>query len=532
MSDERFTPSGIPLKPVYTAKDIADLDPESDIGDPGKSPFVRGIYPTMYRDQPWAIVENTGFDLASDTSRRSQMYVKEGARHYRDRGSVHLVFDLPTLYGYDADQPGISYEVGKNGVHINSLRDMEDMFAGFDLEKTHVSFVPYGVSSIIFAMYLALAEKRGIPWDRLSGAIDNCPLLGPLGENCVIFPSEPTLRLVVDAIKFGVSRVPRFNLFVVPVYSIRERGGNAIHELGIGLAVARLAMERARQAGVKPEDLSSRFLFFLSIDNHLFEEVAKLRALRKMWRRIMLQQFGVADPRYSAVRLYVMPGGSTLQAQQPLNNIVRCALHGLVGALGGVQVMGMPAYDEALCIPTEEAGRLAVHTQRIIMHETGVTDVADPLGGSYYIEWLTHRLEVEALQYLDRIDKMGGYVKALESGMLLSDLDAAAFEQQRQLKTGEKKVVGVNMLPEPPAEGEVFRYNQATPKKALERLQALRQSRNAGKVSSALAAVKAAAAGRGDMMPTILDAVRAYATTGEIAGVLREVFGEARGLGM
>lgn len=532
MSNERFTPSGIPLKPVYTAKDIADLNPETDIGEPGKFPFVRGIYPTMYRQQPWAILENTGFDLAADTKKRTQMYIKAGAEHYFNRGSVHLVFDLPTLYGYDSDYPGISYEVGKNGVHISSLRDMEELFADYDLEKTHVSFVPYGVSPIIFAMYLALAEKRGVPWDKLSGAVDNCPLLGPLGENCVIFPWEPTLRLVVDTIKFGIKNVPRFNLLVIPVYSVRERGGSAIHELAIGLAIGRLVMEKIAKAGIKPADLSSRFLFFLSIDNHLFEEVAKLRALRKLWAQIMNNQFDITDPRVTAIRLYVMPGGSTLQAQQPLNNIVRCALHGLVGALGGVQVMGMPAYDEAIGIPTEAAGRLAVHTQRIIMHETGVTDVADPLGGSYYIEWLTHRVEVEVQQYLDKIDTMGGYVAALESGYLLSEIDAAAFRQQEQLQKGEKQVVGVNILHEEPVQGEVFRYDATTASRALERLKTLRQQRDNQKVAQVLESLKAAAAGQGEVMPAILEAARAYATVGEIAGVLRQVFGEAKGLGM
>lgn len=530
MPDDRLTPSGIPLKPVYTAEDIAHLDPQKDIGGPGKAPFVRGIYPTMYRQQPWAILENTGFDLASDTRQRSQMYIREGAEHYQRRGSVHLVFDLPTLYGYDCDQPGIAYEVGKNGVHINSLQDMEELLAGFDLEKTHVSFVPYGVSPIVFAMYLAAAEKRGVPWDSLSGAVDNCPLLGPLGENCVIFPWEPTLRLVVDTIKFGIKNVSGFNLLVIPIYSIRERGGNAIQELGIGLAVGRLVMERVKQAGVRPEDLAPRFLFFLSIDNHLFEEVCKLRALRKLWFQIM-SGIGVTDPKAGAIRLYVMPGGSTLQAQQPLNNIVRCALHGLVGALGGVQVMGMPAYDEAMCIPTEQAGRLAVHTQRILMHETGLTDVADPLGGAYYVEWLTHKLEVEALQYLDKIDRLGGYVKALESGLLLSELDTAAFQQQEQLKKGEKQVVGVNILAEEPTPGEVFRYDPSTASRAMERLHVLRQQRDAGRVSSALQALKTAASGQGEIMPSILEAVRAYATMGEMTGVLRGVFGEAKGLG-
>ena len=531
MEEERFTPSGIPLKPFYGPQDMASTDYATSIGDPGQYPFARGIYSTMYRRQPWAILENTGFDLASDTRKRSQLYIQEGAKHYFQRGSIHLVFDLTTLYGYDSDHPGIAYEIGKNGVHINSLRDMEELFAGVDLENTHVSFVPYAVSAPILAMFLAMAENRGVSWDSLSGAIDNCPLLGPLGENMLLFSYPGTLRLMVEVLRFGVQHLPRFNLLVIPTYSVRERGGHAVHELAIGLAMARQVLEEAQRVGIGPSEMAPRMLFFLSVDNHFFEEVAKLRALRKLWAHIMREEFGVADPATAALRLYVMPGGSTLHAQQPLNNIVRCAIHGLAGVMGGVQVMGMPAYDEALGIPTEEAGCLAVRTQLILQNEMGLTDVADPLGGSYYVESLTKQLEVEIRKYLEKIDRLGGFVAAVDD--LCQELDSQALKVQQEVTRGKRVIVGVNQFSsEQETTPEVFRYDSATPIRAQGRIEALRQQRDGARVKASLDALWKALQDGAPVMLPLVEAARAYATLGEMVAVLRETLGEYAGQGL
>ncbi|MBI4288037.1 MAG: methylmalonyl-CoA mutase [Chloroflexi bacterium] len=521
MKEERFTPSGIPLKPVYTSADV-DGDPCL----PGEFPYTRGIYPNMYRSRPWAMVQVTGYDLSEDTKKRVEFYAKQGIAHYEGNASAHLVFDMPTLLGLDSDDPRIYDEIGRNGVHINSLKDMEALFHGWPLDRTHASLISFATTPLLLAMYVAMAQKQGVPLEKLVGSVNNCPLLGPVAENILIFPLLPSFRLSVDVIKFCLRNLPQVNPFVLSIYDCREKGATAIQELGISMALGTALIQECIKAGLRAEEVAPKILFFFNVERHFFEEIAKLRAARRLWAKIMKEKFNNLDPKSQALRLYTHTASASLQAQEPLNNIARAAIQALAAALAGVQVIDVPAYDEALGIPTEQAAKIAVKTQRILMHETGITDVADPLGGSYYVEWLTDRLEQEAMSYLDRIEKLGGYIAAVESGFLPADVEASAYKFHDEVDRGERMIVGVNCFrSDERTPIKTFQYNTDAADIAVARIRALKAERDNSRVNAALANVRAAAVNGQELMPAFVEAVGQYATIGEITGTLRGVFG-------
>jgi methylmalonyl-CoA mutase, N-terminal domain len=520
--EEIFATSAGPTDRLYTPLDVADLDYERDLGYPGDFPYTRGVQPTMYRGRLWSIRQYAGFGTADETNQRFRFLLKEG------QPGLSIAFDLPTQLGYDSDHPSSEGEVGKVGVAVDSLRDMEAMFEGIPLDQVSTSMTINAPASVLVAMYMVAGEKQGVAHDQIQGTAQNDILKEYVARGTYIYPPRPSLRLAVDLMTYCAAEAPRFNSISVSGYHIRDAGSTAVQEVAFAFANAIAYIEEARRRGVDVDDVAPRISWIFNTQNNFFEEVAKYRALRRLWARLLKDRFGAKDPRSWMLRTHVQTGGATLTAQQPENNIVRAAIQAMATVLGGVQSMALSCYDEALALPTPEAQRMAVRTQQIIAHESGLTDTIDPLAGSYFVENLTNELEARARALIDRIDDFGGAVAAIESGYMQQEVQEASVRWQNEVESGKRTIVGVNrfQIEEEPEVG-IFRPNPEAADAQVRQLSSLRAERDGRAVDESLAALRTASGDDAqNLMEPIMRAVRAYATVGEICGVLREEWGE------
>ncbi|MHB8683813.1 MAG: acyl-CoA mutase large subunit family protein [Dehalococcoidia bacterium] len=508
---------------LYTPLDVADEDLDRDIGLPGAYPYTRGVQPTMYRGRLWTMRQYAGFGAAKESNERFKFLLSQG------QTGLSVAFDLPTQIGMDSDDPDAEAEIGQVGVAIDSLADMEEMFAGIPLDRVSTSMTINAPASVLVAMYMVVAEKQGVPSGDIMGTAQNDVLKEYVARGTYIYPPRASLRLAADLITYCARYAPKFNSISVSGYHIRDAGATAAQEIGFAFGNAIAYLEACQRAGVGVDEVAPRISWIFNTHNNFFEEVAKYRALRRMWARLLRERFGAQDPNSWKLRTHIQTGGATLTAQQPENNIVRAALQALASVLGGVQSMALSCYDEALAIPTEDAQRIALRTQQIIAHETGVTDTADPFGGSYYVEALTGEIERKAQEYIDRVEDIGGAVAAIEAGYVQAEIQEAAVRQQREIESGERVVVGVNKFRTGEGrEPTIFRVNSEISRGQVERLRRVRAERDGAAAAAALRRLNAAARGSDNLMPAILDAVRAYATLGEICGELRQTWGEYR----
>ncbi|MFS8523797.1 MAG: methylmalonyl-CoA mutase family protein [Limnochordales bacterium] len=519
----RATDARIPVEPVYTPAHVADLDFERDLGWPGQYPFTRGPYATMYRGRLWTMRQYAGYGTPAEANRRFHYLLEQGTT------GLSVAFDLPTQMGYDSDHPLAEGEVGRVGVAIDTLADMETLFDGIPLDQVSTSMTINAPAAVLLAMYVALAQKRGIPPDKLAGTVQNDILKEYLARGTYIFPPGPSMRLVVDVFDYCHRHVPRWNPISISGYHIREAGADAVQEVAFTLANGIAYAEAAVARGLRVDDFAPRLSFFFNAHSNLLEEVAKYRAARRLWAEIMRERFGAENPRSWVMRFHTQTAGSTLTAQQPELNIVRVAYQALSAVLGGTQSLHTNAYDEALALPTEASGRIALRTQQILAHETGVADVIDPLGGSWYVESMTRSIYRRAKDYIRRIDELGGAVRAIEQRFMQREIEDSAYRYQQQIESGEKVVVGVNrcVLDDEPRP-ELLRVDEAQEQAQIERLHAARRGRDANAVKEALDNLRVAAEGDENLMPYLIDAVHTYASIGEICSVLRDVFGEHR----
>jgi methylmalonyl-CoA mutase N-terminal domain/subunit len=516
------TGSGIPVEPLYTEADLARHNRLRHEGFPGMPPFTRGIQPTMYRGRFWSIRQYAGYGTAADANARFRYLLAQG------QPGLSVAFDLPTQMGLDSDDPRSLGEVGQVGVAIDSVRDMEDLFEGIPLSAVSTSMTINAPAPVLVAMYVVAAERQGLDAASVMGTVQNDVLKEYIARGTFIYPPRPSLRLAADLIVWCTVNTPKFNPISLSGYHIREAGSTAPQEMAFAIANACAYVQASVDRGVAVDDFAPKLSWIFNTHIDFFEEIAKYRALRRMWSRIMSTRFGACDPRSLMLRTHTQTGGSTLTAQQPENNIVRAAIEALAAVLGGVQSLALSCYDEALSIPTEKAQRIAVRTQQIIAEETGVTTTVDPLGGSYFVEWLTDELERDATRLLDEIDELGGAVACIEAGWMQQRIQDEAYRTERAVAAGDKVIVGVNRYTET-EEGEaplLFRPDVRAMAEQAERLARYRARRDPGAVESSLVAVRNAASSDETLMPRILDAVRAEATLGEICGALRSVFGE------
>lgn len=517
------TQSKIPVERLYTPED-APVEYDSDLGYPGEYPFTRGIYPTMYRGRFWTMRQYAGYATAEESNARYKYLLANG------QTGLSVAFDLPTQLGYDADDPMAEGEVGKVGVSISSLRDMETLFDGIPLGQVSTSMTINAPASVLWAMYIAVAKKQGVEPSALRGTIQNDILKEYLARGTYIFPPGPSMRLVTDTFAYAKDHLPKWNPISISGYHIREAGSTAVQEVAFTFANAIAYVEAALKAGLEIDEFAGQLAFFFNAHNNLLEEVAKFRAARRLWAKIMRERFGARNPRSWMLRFHTQTAGSTLTAQQPENNIIRVTLQALAAVLGGTQSLHTNSMDEALALPTEKAVQIALRTQQIIAYESGVADTVDPLAGSYFVERLTNEIEARAAAYIEQIDALGGALCAIERGWMQAEIETAAYEYQQAVERKEQIVVGVNeFVSEEESEIEVLRIDDALARRQAQKLAALRAERDNGAVEQTLEAL-AAAARREDvnLIPYILDAVEAYATTGEICGRLREVWGEYR----
>jgi methylmalonyl-CoA mutase, N-terminal domain len=520
--DSFTTGSGVPLEPLYTQADLADHDPLRDEGFPGDAPFTRGIQPTMYRGRLWSIRQYAGFGTAADANARFRYLLAQG------QPGLSVAFDLPTQMGLDSDDPRSAGEVGQVGVAIDSVRDMEDLFEGIPLSAVSTSMTINAPAPVLVAMYVVAAERQGVDVASIMGTVQNDVLKEYVARGTFIYPPRPSLRLAADLIAWCTVNAPKFNPISLSGYHIREAGSTAVQEMAFAIANACAYVQASIDRGVAVDDFAPKLSWIFNTHIDFFEEIAKYRALRRMWARVMAERFGARNPSSLMLRTHTQTGGSTLTAQQPENNIVRAAIEALAAVLGGVQSLALSCYDEALSIPTEKAQRIAVRTQQIIAEETGVTSTVDPLGGSYYIEWLTDELERQAEALLKQVDDQGGAVACIESGWMQQLIQDEAYRTERAIAAGDKVIVGVNRHTETEEDGAplLFRPDQRVMAEQGTRLAGHRARRDTASVESALDGVQQAAASSDSMMPRILEAVRAEATLGEICAALRSVFGE------
>ena len=521
----RFTTiSGVPIRRLYTQADLPeDWSQEKYLGYPGEAPYTRGIHATGYRGKLYTMRQFSGFASPEETNQRYKYLLEHGG------SGLSVAFDLPTLMGYDSDHPASEGEVGKCGVAIDSLKDMEILFNGIDLEKTTVSMTINSPASVLWAMYLVVAEKQGADWKKISGTLQNDILKEYIAQKEYIYPPAPSMRLVIDTFEFGSKFTPRFNTISISGYHIREAGSTALQELAFTLYDGVEYVEWAQQRGLDVDEFGPRLSFFFNAHNDFFEEIAKYRAARKIWYRVMKDRFGAKNQRTWLMRFHTQTAGVSLPAQQPLNNIARVALQALAAVLGGTQSLHTDSYDEALALPTEQAARIALRTQQILAHESGVPLVADPLGGSYYVEALTDKLEADAEAIFTRIEALGGTLRAVESGWVQQQIQQAAYTHQRKVDSGETIVVGVNKFAiEGEPEMKLQQVNPELERRQVERLQALRVRRPIATWEQSLVRLTDAARTEANLMPYIVEAVEALATVGEIADTLRSVFGEYR----
>ena len=515
------TGSNAPVKRVYTPLDQKDFDYEKKLGLPGEFPYTRGVQPTMYRGRLWTMRQYAGFGTAEESNARYKYLLEQG------QTGLSVAFDLPTQIGYDSDHPLSEGEVGKVGVAIDSLADMETLFGGIPLDKVSTSMTINAPAAVLLAMYIAVAEKQGVSADKLNGTIQNDILKEYIARGTYIFPPASSMRLITDIFEYCAKNVPNWNTISISGYHIREAGSTAVQEVAFTLADGIAYVEAAIKAGLDVDEFGPRLSFFFNAHNDLFEEVAKFRAARRVWAHIMRDRFGAKNPKSWMLRFHTQTGGSTLTAQQPDNNIIRVTLQALAAVLGGTQSLHTNSRDEALALPTEEAVRIALRTQQIIAYESGVAETVDPLAGSYYVESLTDRIETEVLQYIKRIDDLGGAVKAIEQGYIQQEIQDSAYAWQMDVEKNERIIVGLNkfQVKENAPKG-LLRVDPTVGERQKQKLATLRSSRDQGAVNATLAALRNAARSADNLMFPILEAVKAYATLGEICGVLREEFGE------
>jgi methylmalonyl-CoA mutase, N-terminal domain len=520
--DHFETGSGIPVAPLYTPADLAGHDPLRDEGFPGEPPFTRGIQPTMYRGRPWSIRQYAGFGTATDANARFRYLLAQG------QPGLSVAFDLPTQMGLDSDDPRSAGEVGQVGVAIDSVRDMEDLFEGIPLSAVSTSMTINAPAPVLVAMYVVAGERQGLDAASIMGTVQNDVLKEYIARGTFIYPPQPSLRLAADLIAWCTVNAPKFNPISLSGYHIREAGSTAPQEMAFAIANACAYVQAAVDRGVDVDDFAPKLSWIFNTHIDFFEEIAKYRALRRMWAKLMADRFSARDPRSLMLRTHTQTGGSTLTAQQPENNIVRAAVEALAAVLGGVQSMALSCYDEALSIPTEKAQRIAVRTQQILAEETGVANTVDPMAGSYYVEWLTDELEHRAQALLDEVDARGGAVACIDSGWMQQLIQDEAYRTEQAIAAGDKVVVGVNRHTETEEEGAplLFRPDHRVIAEQAARLAAHRAHRDAASVEMALGEVRNAAMSNDSLMPRILDAVRAEATLGEICNALRTVFGE------
>jgi methylmalonyl-CoA mutase N-terminal domain/subunit len=527
----RFTTiSGVPVARLYTQADLPeDWNYEQYLGYPGQPPYTRGIHATGYRGKLFTMRQFSGFASPEETNQRYKYLLEHGG------SGLSVAFDLPTLMGYDSDHPASEGEVGKCGVAIDSLEDMEILFDGIDLEKTTVSMTINSPASVLWAMYLVVAEKQEADWKKISGTIQNDILKEYIAQKEYIYPPAPSMRLVVDTFEFGSRFTPRFNTISISGYHIREAGSTALQELAFTLYDGVEYVEWAQRRGLDVDDFGPRLSFFFNAHNDFFEEIAKYRAARKIWYRVMKDRFGANNPRTWLMRFHTQTAGVSLPAQQPRNNIARVAIQALAAVLGGTQSLHTDAYDEALALPTEEAARIALRTQQIIAYESGVTQTTDPLGGSYFLENLTLQMENGAFDYFNKLDAMGGMVKAIERGYPQKEIAEASYQYQRAVEAKEKIVVGVNDFTVEEESPHILYIDESVARQQTSKLKELRSRRSNEDVERRLDALRKAAAQEplagsdnispANTMPYIIDAVRAYATVGEVCEALRQVYG-------
>jgi methylmalonyl-CoA mutase N-terminal domain/subunit len=519
---ERFTTlGGIPLKAVYTQEDLAGRDQSQTIGVPGEFPYTRGIYPTMYRGRLWTMRQYAGFGTAAQSNERFRYLLEKG------QTGLSVAFDLPTQIGHDSDHPRALGEVGKVGVAIDSLEDMEALFDGIPLDRVSTSMTINATAAILLVLYAAVAKKQGADLRKLSGTVQNDILKEFIARGTYIYPPRPSMRIVTDLFSWCRAELPAWNMISISGYHIREAGSTAAQEVAFALADAIAYVEAALAAGLGVDEFAPRLSFFFNAHSDLLEEIAKYRAARRLWAHLMRDRFHAADPTSMMLRFHVQTAGSSLTAQQPENNIVRVALQALAAVLGGCQSLHTNAMDEALALPTADAALLALRTQQVIAYETGVANTPDPVGGSYAIEHLTDEIESRARDYIARIDALGGVLRGIETGYIQGEIQKAAYDYQRAVERGEQIVVGVNQFV---AEGEAtiptMRVDPEVERAQIERVRALRARRDSVRSAAAVAEVERRARSGENLMPAIVAAVEAYATVGEISDALRRVFGE------
>ena len=516
------TDSGIEMRNIYSPLDVEDMDYKKDLGFPGEYPFTRGIQPTMYRGRLWTMRQYAGFANAKESNKRYRFLLDHG------QTGLSIAFDLPTQIGYDSDHALADGEVGKVGVSIDSLRDIEVLFDEIPLDKVTTSMTINSTASILLAMYVALAKKRGTPLDKLGGTIQNDILKEYVARGTQRFPITPSMRLVTDTFKYCTDNLPRWNMISISGYHIREAGSTAVQEVAFTLANAIAYVEAAVEAGLDIDAFAGRLSFFFNSHNNFFEEVAKFRAARRLWAHIATERFKAQKPNSQKLRFHTQTAGCTLTVQQHENNVVRVAMQALAAVLGGTQSLHTNSRDEALCLPTEEAVRLALRTQQLIAYETGVADVPDPMGGSYYVEKLTNEIEEGARDYLEKIDSTGGAIQAIKNGFMQREIQDSSYRYQQMIESGDKVIVGANKFQaEEPPPDKLLEVDLKVQAEQIESLKAVRAERNGGAVEKSLQQLKEAAAGDANLIELIVGCVENYATIGEICSTLVEVFGEA-----
>ena len=517
------TTSGIEVQRLYTPEDRASEDYATNVGFPGQYPFTRGVQPTMYRGRLWTMRQYAGFGTAEESNRRYRYLLEHG------QTGLSVALDLPTQMGRDSDHPRAQGEVGRVGVAIASLADMETMLAGIPLDKVTTSMTINATASILLALYLAVAEKQGVGWDKVGGTVQNDILKEYIARGTYIYPPAGSMRIITDIFAFCMKEVPNWNTISISGYHIREAGSTAAQEIAFTLADGIAYVDAALKAGLTVDDFAARLSFFFNVHNTFLEEIAKFRAARRLWARIMKDRFGAKDPRSMMLRTHAQTAGSSLTAQQPDNNVVRTTIQALAAVLGGTQSLHTNGKDEALSLPTEESARLALRTQQVIGYESGVADTIDPLAGAYFIESLTDDLERRATEYIAAIDKLGGAVRAVELGYQQREIHNAAYRYQQEIERKERIIVGVNefLLAEEPA-CDLLKIDPASEEAQRASVARVRAERSQAATSRAIQRVEDTARADGNLMPVIVDAVRAYATLGEIADAMRRVFGEYR----
>ncbi|MGQ9748715.1 acyl-CoA mutase large subunit family protein [Desulfosoma sp.] len=515
--------SGTPVERLYTPLDVQGLDYERDLGYPGQFPFTRGVQPTMYRGRYWTMRQYAGFGNARESNARFRYLLEQG------QTGLSVAFDLPTQAGYDSDHPLSMGEVGKVGVAIDSLDDMKILFDGIPLDKVTTSMTINAPATVLLAMYLAIAEEQGVPFDKVGGTVQNDILKEIICRGQYIFPPKPSMRLTVDLIDYCFRNVPRWNPISISGYHIREAGSTAAQEMAFTIADGIAYVQACVDRGLAVDSFAPRLSFFFNAFTNVLEEVAKFRAGRRVWARIMKERFGAKDPRSMMMRYHVQTGGVTLTAQQPLNNIVRVALQAYAAALGGCQSLHTNSYDEALCLPTQQAVTVALRTQQIVAEESGATDTIDPLAGSYFVEAMTNKIEADIEEYIKKIDAMGGTLAAIEQGYVQKEIQDSAYRFQKEIETGERVYVGINKYTmEEPEPANLLKVDMKVGEIEAAKLKKLRAERDQARWKAALQRLREVSQSEENVMPAVIDAVKARATIGEICDVWREIFGEYR----